>query len=81
MTLWRMIFLSEKYGRTRLKLPEIAEQIGIAPSTIRNRRSDGDFQWIKVDGRDLYADVEDVAQYIEQQRLKAVAHASEQRVA
>lgn len=70
MTLWRVMFLAELYGRMRLTLPEIAEQIGISEQTIRNRRARGDLQWIKVDGRDLFADVADVAAYLEQQRAQ-----------
>lgn len=68
MALWRVLFLAEKYGRMSLTLDEIAEQIGIAPGTIRNRRQTGDFDWIRSDGRQLYADVADVAQYLEQRR-------------
>jgi CO/xanthine dehydrogenase Mo-binding subunit len=69
MTLWRVMFLAEKYGRMTMTLDEVAEQIGIAPATIRTRRSrDSDFQWLKTDGRALYADVADVAAYLEQRR-------------
>ena len=68
MTLWRVIFLCERYGRMRMKLPEIAEQVGLAEQTIRNRRTRGEFQWIRTDGRDLYADATDVAAYLESQR-------------
>lgn len=39
MSLWRILFLAEKYGRMTLFLDEIAEQIGLAPATIKNRRS------------------------------------------
>lgn len=69
MSLWRVMFLAEKYGRMTMTLEEVAEQIGLAPATIRTRRSrDGEFQWLKTDGRSLYADVADVAGYLEQRR-------------
>lgn len=68
MTLWRVAFLAEKYGRMTLTLDEVSEQIGIAPGTIKNRRQHGEFQWLKTDGRSLYADVADVAEYLEQRR-------------
>lgn len=68
MSLWRVLFLSEKYGRMRLTLPEVAEQLGLSEQTIRNRRMKGDFEWLKSDGRNLYADVTDLAHYLEQQR-------------
>lgn len=71
MSLWRVLFLTEKYGRMRLTLPEIAEQIGMAPSTIRSRRARGELQWIRPDGRELFADVADVADYLEQQTSRA----------
>lgn len=70
MILWRVMFLAERYGRMRLTLAEIAEQLGLSESTIRNRRARGEFQWIKVDGRDLFADVADVAAYLEQERAR-----------
>lgn len=37
-TLWRVLFLAERYGRMTLTLEEVAEQIGLAPGTIQNRR-------------------------------------------
>lgn len=66
--LWRVVFLVEKYGRMTLTIDEVAEQIGLAASTIRSRRSRGEFQWFKHDGRALYADVTDVAEYCEARR-------------
>jgi uncharacterized protein YceH (UPF0502 family) len=68
MSLWRHVFLAEKYGRMRLTLDEVAEQIGISPGTLRNRRTKGEFRWLKGDGRDLFADVADVAAYLESLR-------------
>lgn len=68
MSIWRVMFLAEKYGRMTMTLDEVAEQIGIAPSTIKNRRSRGEFPWLKADGRALYADVQDVASFLEQRR-------------
>lgn len=68
MTIWRVMFLAEKYGRMTLTLDEAAEQIGLAPATIRNRRTRGEFGWFRTDGRNLYADVADLAQYLEHRR-------------
>jgi hypothetical protein len=67
VTLWRVIFLSERYGRMTLTLDEVAEQIGLAAGTIKNRRSRGEFQWLRTEGRELRADVADVAQYLDEQ--------------
>lgn len=75
MTMWRVMFLAERYGRMRLKLPEIAEQLGLAEQTIRNRRTKGDFQWIKTDGRDLFCDIADLIAYLDQQRTLGEAAA------
>lgn len=66
--LWRAMFLTEHYGRMTLTLDEVAEQIGLAAATIKNRRSQGEFAWIRSDGRQLSADVADVAAYLEQRR-------------
>jgi hypothetical protein len=63
-SLWRVMFLSEKYGRMTLTLDEVAQQIGIAAGTIKNRRGRGEFTWIRSDGRALYADVRGVADYL-----------------
>lgn len=68
MSLWRVMFLAEKYGRMTMTLDEVAEQVGLAPATIRNRRTLGDFQWMQRDGRALFADVMDVAAYLEDRR-------------
>lgn len=72
-TLWRVMFLAERYGRMTMTLDEVAEQIGLAPATIKSRRVRGEFQWLRTDARVLYADVRDVADSIEQQREKAGA--------
>ena len=72
MSLWRVSFLAERYGRMTMTLEEVAEQIGMAPGTIRNRRTAGEFGWLRLDGRQLCADVADVAAYLEQRRT---AHA------
>ncbi len=68
MTLWRAMFLTEHYKRMTMTLPEVAEQIGLAPATIKARRMQGEFSWLRSDGRQLYADVADVASYLEQRR-------------
>ncbi len=73
-TVWRVMFLAEKYGRMTMTLDEVAEQIGLASATIKNRRSKGgEFDWLKPDGRSLYADVADVASYLEQRRIEHAA--------
>lgn len=78
--LWRVLFLAERYGRMILTLDEVADQIGLAAGTIRNRRTRGEFSWLRSDGRSLYADVQDVALYLEEARQRALeaatAHAS-----
>lgn len=71
---WRVAFLAERYGRMTLSLDEVAEQIGYAPNTIRNRRTKGEFSWLRLDGRSLYADVQDVADYLETRRASGAAH-------
>lgn len=70
--LWRVMFLAERYGRMTMNLEEVAEQIGLAPSTIKNRRTASEFAWLKADGRALYADVADVAAYLERRRSCSV---------
>lgn len=70
-TLWRAMFLTEHYGRMTLKLDEVADQIGLAASTIKARRVQGEFAWLRSDGRQLYADVVDVAKYVEDRRREA----------
>ncbi len=71
--LWRAMFLTEHYGRMTLTLPEVSEQIGLAASTIKARRTQGEFAWLRSDGRQLYADVADVAAYLEQRRTADAA--------
>lgn len=72
-TLWRVLFLAEKYGRMTLTLDEVAEQIGLAPATIKSRRVRGEFQWLRSDGRTLCADVQDVADWVVQRRTNRPA--------
>lgn len=75
MSIWRVMFLAEKYGRMTLTLEEVAEQVGVAAATIKNRRSRGDteFAWLRPDGRGLCADVADVAAYLERRRTAGEA--------
>lgn len=72
-TLWRVMFLAEHYGRMTLTLEEVAEQIGVAAGTIKNRRMRGEFAWLKSDGRSLSADVADVASFLESSRASHAA--------
>jgi hypothetical protein len=73
--MWRVLFLAEKYGRMTLTLDEVAEQIGYRPGTIKNRRQQGEFTWLRTDGRTLYADVADVVAYLEQRRTSHATQA------
>lgn len=76
-TLWRVLFLAEQYGRMTLTLDEIAEQLCVSPKTILNRRTRGEFDWLRTDGRTLTADVQDVAAYLEQLRTSDAARPSQ----
>lgn len=71
--LWRVLFLSEQYGRMTMTLDEIAAQIGISAGTIKNRRMHGEFAWLRADGRALYGDVADLAEYLEHRRSGGAA--------
>lgn len=71
--LWRVMFLAERYGRMTLTLEEVAEQLGMSAGTIKNRRTRGEFAWLKVDGRSLSADVADLAEYLELHRASREA--------
>ena len=71
--MWRVLFLAEQYGRMTMSLEEVATQIALAPGTIRNRRTRGEFGWLRADGRSLYADVADVAAYLDERRCIADA--------
>ena len=78
MSLWRIALLAEKYNRQRLKLPEIAHELGIAERTLRNRmsREPDLYPWIRPDeGGLLFADVADLVEYLEHQRPRADAAA------
>ena len=79
--LWKAMWLAEHYGRLTMTLDEVSEQLGIAAGTIRNRRMAGEFTWLRQDGRELRADVADVAAYLDRQRHTAGAEtpASPQR--
>lgn len=68
-TLWRVLFLAERYGRMTKALDEVAELIGLAPATIKSWRVRGEFQWLKTAGRALYADMQDLADWVERRRL------------
>lgn len=72
-SLWRVMFLAERYGRMTLTLEEVAEQIGMAAGTIKNRRTKGEFAWVRSDGRALCADVADVAAFLESRHVSSAA--------
>ena len=67
----------EKYGRWRLKVPEIAEQLGYAEGTVRNKINRGELPFVYKDPESsaLYADARDLAAYLDQQRKQARAQA------
>lgn len=73
MSTWRVFFIAEKYGRTRLKLPEIAQQLGYAEGTVRNKINRGELPFIykDADSSTLYADAHDLAEYLEHQSRTA----------
>ena len=76
MTLWRVALLADKYGRQRLKLSEIAVELGVAEQTMRNRMSRNPtlYPWIKRDeGGLVFADVADLAEYLERARATQAA--------
>ena len=64
---WKAMFLAEKYGRLTLTLDEVAEQVLLAPQTIRNRRVRGEFQWLIENGNELVGDVFDVTAHLQAQ--------------
>jgi hypothetical protein len=72
-TIWRVMFLAERYGRMTMTLDEVAEQIGVAASTIKNKRMRGEFGWLRSEGRTLSADVADVAAFLESHRASSEA--------
>lgn len=62
--------IAEKYGRWRLTLAETAQELGCAESTVRNKISRGELNFIYKDGATLFADARDVASYLDSKRAK-----------
>lgn len=72
MSFLSQAFLLEKYG-PRLTMQELAEVLGIAHGTLRNRLSAGTFKVrTYVDGGTRYADYRDVAEYLDECRQSAI---------
>lgn len=71
MSYFTQAYLLEKYG-PRLSVPEIAEVLGMAEKTLRNRLSDGKVSLpIYTDIGVRCADYRDVAEYLDQCRERA----------
>ncbi len=71
MSLLTQAYLIEKYG-LRLDMKQLAEVLGVAENTIYNRISAGRLD-VKtyVDGKSRFADVRDVADYLDHCRQRA----------
>lgn len=71
MSLLTQVIVAEKYG-LRLDVEQLGELLGIAPKTIYNRVSAGDFP-VKtyVDGGKRWADHRDVAAHFDTMRASA----------
>jgi excisionase family DNA binding protein len=71
MSLLLQAMLFEKYGRTRLTIPELAEQLGLKPGTVYNKINDGSLGIpTYVDGS-RWVDIRDVAAYLDSVRASA----------
>lgn len=62
----------ERYGKWRLTLEEVAEQLDLKPGTIRNKINRGEITWMHKDGEStqLFADARDVAAHLDKCRGK-----------
>ena len=62
--------LAKQYKRWRLTVPELAKELGYAEGTVRNKINRGEFSFVYKDRKSsiLFADVRDVAAYLEKQR-------------
>ena len=66
--------MTEKYGRARLTMDELAAELGWARNTVYNQVSAGTFPVATyVDGGRRWADVRDVASYLDACRARAKA--------
>lgn len=71
MSFLSQAYLLEKYG-LRLTTEQLAEALGMAHGTLRNKISAGKLSVpTYLDGGNRYADYRDVAAYMDEQRKKA----------
>ena len=68
MSLIQTVYLMERYG-LRLNVEQLADALDSTPAAIHRRISDGTFEVpTYIDGKKRYADVRDVAAYLDAMR-------------
>jgi predicted DNA-binding transcriptional regulator AlpA len=65
-------FLFEKYGRPRLNMKELADALGISSGTLYNKINKGTLGVRTYEDGTRWADIRDVAAYLDEQRQKAI---------
>ncbi|MEN9806187.1 MAG: hypothetical protein RL756_695 [Pseudomonadota bacterium] len=77
MNLLTTAYLLERYG-PRLGMDQIAEVLGMSTGTLHNRVYRGQIELATyMDGGKRYADVRDLAAYLDQMRGRATARAAD----
>ena len=72
MSLLTTALLYDRYQRARLNAAELGEQLGLSEGTVRNQISAGTFPVpTYLDGGKRWADIRDVAAYLDQCRERA----------
>lgn len=75
MSLMTTVYLLERYG-PRLGMEQIAEVLGMSTGTLHNRVYRGQIELATyMDGGKRYADVRDLAAYLDQMRGRAASRA------